>query len=241
MRTVKTLGLLLSTGLLAPSSVALAQSLTLQPVANPIPTGTVASSSTAAQNSTETLGAPMTRRRPLEHEGFQWAMQWNMGLPLFDTSDFNSDFSFRGLSLDLRYRLKPRFSVGVASAWQVFADKELRTDTVDQVTVTGVQIRHTNIVPILATATYHLPVLDAAEVYGTLGIGAFYVERLLELGALVSRSDKTWHFGLAPEIGFVFPTKLFSPMASVRWNFVIEGSDVPFQSYLNFNIGFLFF
>lgn len=193
----------------------------------------------------ERLDSPGARSAsPPFERGLDWLLGWNMSVGTFDTFDFASNYSFRGGALEARYRLRPDLAVGVSAAWHVLDEREVDvTATRGRITVTGTQIRTLNFVPLLARATYGLPDLlgEGTEVWGTLGLGAYYIEKQLEVG-LFSERDTSWHFGLAPELGAsVRVQEDVAVFVSTAWNFVFESGPTSDQSYLNFNVGFSFY
>jgi outer membrane receptor protein involved in Fe transport len=173
--------------------------------------------------------------------GLAWLIGWNMSLGTFDTFTFASNYSFRGVSLEARYELKPNLALGVSGAWHVLEEREEDvTATQGPRTVTGTQIRTLNFVPILARATYTLPDFlgDGTELWGALGLGTYYIEKQLEVGLFGNR-DTSWHFGIAPEIGAAAEIGVdYSIFVSTAWNFAFESGPTSTQSYVNFNIGF---
>lgn len=71
-------------------------------------------------------------------------------------------------------------------------------------------------------------------------MGTYYIERRLDIG-LFSISRDSWHFGLAPELGASLPIgRKTHAFFSTAWNFAFESGSISTQSYVNFNVGFLF-
>ncbi len=207
----------------------------------------------SAQVQTSTVPAPAmaedaqrANAKPKDSEfkpGLGWLIAWNMSLGVGDTFDFASNYSFRGVSLEARYALVPKLSIGIRGAWHVLDEKEDDvTATRGTATVTGTQIRTVNFVPILATFTYTLRdllMLDS-QLWFSLGVGTYYIERELVVG-LFSNRDTQWHFGLAPEIGLGLPvSRQMLVFTSVVFNVALESDTIGTQSYFNFNIGFFY-
>ena len=78
--------------------------------------------------------------------------------------------------------------------------------------------------------------------YAGVGAGTYWIEQKTLMG-LTGTKNSTWNFGLAPEIGVLFPINLNSNLyLNLKYNYGINGSsDVDNYSFLTFNIGFLWY
>jgi hypothetical protein len=86
------------------------------------------------------------------------------------------------------------------------------TYTIETVSLTGVQYRYSNILPMLVTGEYALTLESPLKPYVNLGIGTMYNIRSTDMG-LWRVEEKTWHFALKPEIGFLYE---LSPAAALK-------------------------
>src|SRR5210317_1512788 len=88
----------------------------------------------------------------------QWghfSVQYDMSFGTGDLGDFISKGSFRGASLQYRYPATDNILVGGDLGWNVFYEKkDYDSYTVDTRTLSGVQYRYQNMVPILVSADY---------------------------------------------------------------------------------------
>jgi outer membrane protein W len=75
--------------------------------------------------------------------------------------------------------------------------------------------------------------------YLGLGAGVFYVKRQFEIGLLTTNINK-WQFGLAPEIGIMFPIDFdYKIIFKIKYNYAFKSGDAKALSYLGINIGIL--
>lgn len=166
------------------------------------------------------------------------ALYYNTAAPVSDTRDFGGGFSWVGVSLDGRQRVHGRLALGVSLAWQRFAYKSLETTTLGDVTVTGVQARQQATFPMLVTVHYSFhDEPDHSLPFVGLGAGAYYVDRLLDVGPAARFTDTTWQFGFAPELGISFPGSGGALMIACKFHYAFETDDTPQQTYFNFNFG----
>lgn len=175
-------------------------------------------------------------------------ISYNLSLPLGNTSNFINRFSFRGGSFEVRQMLGDDYSVGILGGWHVLNKATYATYTENTFSISGKQFRTINSVPILLTA--HRYFRKKGEVdeeiirpYAGAGIGMQYVNKNMDLGNY-TLSDKNWHFGVAPELGIIFPVSIsynhLSIVVSSRLHYAFKAADSPSFSYLNFNVGLQF-
>jgi hypothetical protein len=121
-----------------------------------------------------------------------------------DMSDFISAASWRGFLLEYRAAINDHLFVGVDGGWNVFYEKKANdTYSVGTVSLSGVQYRYQNEVPILATADYFISSDKHLKPYVGLGIGTMYSERATDMN-LYRLQENTWHFALKGEIGLLY-------------------------------------
>jgi hypothetical protein len=168
-----------------------------------------------------------------------FGVSYDVSLPLADTQEaIGSGPQWRGIGLEGRWYLNKAASLGFAWDWSVFHHVVLETAQFDYGAATGYQNRTLNVFPVLATGHYYLKGGSVVQPYFGLGAGAYYVIRDFQLGIL-SINDKTWQFGLAPEIGFLFPMDMgFNLLLKLRYNYAFETGDKKSVSYIGINVGF---
>jgi outer membrane protein len=161
-----------------------------------------------------------------------------MGLPLGDTKDFTSSFSYRGVVLEGRKAVNEHVTAGLSFGWNVF-DRELDTTTVfaGGAAIGGNQWRYTNAFPLFANVHYYLGEPNALRPFIGANVGTIYTERRVDVN-LYALTDDAWQFAFAPEAGVVFPLGwVVRGFASARWHYALEGGGMPAQQYVSFNIG----
>jgi hypothetical protein len=173
------------------------------------------------------------------------AVSYPVGFPMGDLGDYIEATSFRGIELELYQMVKPNLAVGIESAWQLFYQREdEKVYTEGTVSVSGVQYRYTNAVPILAMGRYLInPSSDKQVVpFAGLGVGTLFVNRYADFG-LYRITNDTWQFCLRPELGVMF--KLGGSGApgislAAKYYSGFSTDDLDGQSYLSINLGLNF-
>ena len=168
------------------------------------------------------------------------AITYNMGLPVSDTKDFTSAYSWRGMGMEFRKFVKPSTSVGLSLGWNVFHEEVFGTIALgdDRGHATGNQDRTINAFPLMVGFQFYGGQEGSARPYAGFYGPGFYVEQRLDVG-IYSLQDDGWNWGLAPELGIIVPLQSGANMLlNVRYNYAFEASGRgPFQ-YLGFNVGF---
>jgi len=173
-----------------------------------------------------------------------FSLNYSMALATGETSDIIGNYNWRGFLMEYTYLSSSNFAIGFQTGLNTLHEEsDGKVDAViesenSRTTITGNQYRTLNAAPFLATFRY---VYDNAYVipYAGAGIGGYYTRRDLEMGLYVVE-DEYFQFGLAPHIGVVIPTGGSTSInASVQYNHAFAGKDAPTESYLSFNVGFL--
>ena len=176
-------------------------------------------------------------------------LSYNMGMTTGETRDFVKDYSWRGFGFEVRSFRGDNFSVGGSFSWNIFDEKTGEVIQLRKATgaVSGTQIRYINSFPLMLNAHYYVGNPSSrVQPYVGLNVGTYYITQRLEIGIL-ALEENNWHFGLAPEIGLMFPTYSGSIFfISARYNYAFkagqtvggnEGSD---WQYWGFNVGIAF-
>jgi len=165
-------------------------------------------------------------------------LHYQISLPMGDTKEYIEETGFRGVGLEWRKQVDGPFSAGLSFNWNVFNEVRTEVAEIDRGHVSGTQNRTINAFPMLVTGHYTFSPKSDFRPFAGMGMGAYLIEEKLGIG-IYSISDSNWHFGLAPEIGFLysigFNTNLF---VSVRYNYALEAGDAGSHSYIGLNIGF---
>ncbi len=161
----------------------------------------------------------------------------------FSTGDFNEyvdQVSYRGVNMEFYWHVKPNLDAGVEVGWNVFYSKEdKKTYTEGTQSITGVQYRYTNAVPIIAGARWR-KTGGKTEPYVGAGLGTTSVNRSTDFG-LYRIYNNTWQFCVRPEAGLIYKTSTYSGLtAGVKYYANFENDDLSAQSYFTVNVGFAF-
>ncbi len=171
---------------------------------------------------------------------------YQISFPTSNTKDFTNDVSFRGIGVEGRKMVMQNTSVGVSFDWNVFHTEineilnleELTDGEITGDVSGGAQNRITNAFPMLVTVhQYFGEEGGKATPFVGLGVGTYLIKRRFEIGVF-GFDDNTWHFGLAPELGFGIKTGWNSFFYSTaRYNYAFASGGVDAQSYFGIKIG----
>ncbi len=172
----------------------------------------------------------------------EWSMAFNSGR----ASDFIDDPSFAGASLSFKKFIKDNVALGISFNWNVLSVEDPNGFTeFSNGAVSGAQARYLNYVPILANIGYYFNESKRSKFipYVQANVGAYFVGQQVQLGINKIDND-TWHFGLAPEVGFWYVLGS-DVMMSVngKYNYALssgenlKGESDNDYSYFNANIG----
>lgn len=169
------------------------------------------------------------------------SIQYDMSFGIGDLGDYIAAPSFRGASAQYRYAVTDNVLVGIDAAWNVFYEKrDYDSYTYKTMTVSGVQYRYQNQVPLLASVDYlFIPDKDFQPYIG-LGIGTMYSERNTEMG-IWSSEENPWQFAVKPEIGFLYKFAYGSAFKlSAKYYNGFKAGDLENQGYFTVSAGFAF-
>jgi opacity protein-like surface antigen len=167
-----------------------------------------------------------------------FGLTYDISIPMGDTEKAFNGAQWRGMGMEGRWYLDQNTSMGFSWDWNVFHDVRLETVEFTNGAVTGSQNRVMNAFPLLLTGQYYLEGGSVAQPYVGLGIGTYYVKQTFDLGIL-STSRNSWRFGIAPEIGVLFPMDMgFNVLLKLRYNYAFESGDSKSVSYFGINLGF---
>lgn len=178
-----------------------------------------------------------------------WSFNYEMSFAAGEQVDYIGDPSFRGWGIDGRGFLTQNISVGGSFSWEIF-DQIYRnlpptqlTDVTDNVngSISGVQYRFINTLPILVNSHFYLGSNGAMRPYFGLGIGTAYVEQRTDIG-LISIQSNGWGFAVQPEVGVMIPFGLSGSGISVagKFRYTTKTSDTIPISFFSLAVGFAF-
>lgn len=177
-----------------------------------------------------------------QRTGDKWfGMTWIMSSPTANSKQFTNDYSFRGLGMEWRQFKGSSTSVGLSLAWNCLNEETLETSSIGQVDITGDQFRYINAYSILLAGHKYLGTNQGnARPFIGVKTGTYYINRRVDVG-IWTVSDNSWHFGVAPELGFAVPMRHAVDgeafYAAVRYNYAFAAGGTPYQSWIGIDIG----
>jgi outer membrane protein len=174
-------------------------------------------------------------------QGSHASIQYDMSFGMGDLGDYISNPSFRGTSFQYRYAVTDHLLIGFDAGWNVFYEKkEYDTYTSGTQTLSGVQYRYQNQVPLLVSIDYLLLSDKTLQPYIGLGIGTLYSERILDMG-MYRWEENPWHFALKPEFGLMYemsPGTAFK--LGLKYYTGFKAGELDTQGYLTISAGLAF-
>ena len=169
------------------------------------------------------------------------SIQYVIGFGTGDLGSFISKASFRGAVFEYQRNINPNLSAGIEIGWNTFYErKDYDTYTQESVSVSGIQYRYSNHLPMLATVEYNLKPEGPFKPYVNLGIGTMYINRITDMGVLRLRQE-AWHFALKPEIGLLYELSLSTDLkVAAKYYTGFAGGDLETQSYFAITVGIAF-
>ena len=164
-----------------------------------------------------------------------------ISIPMGDLSDYIGQTSFRGFSMEFSKRQKKNLDIGLEASWHTFYERQNPSVyTEGTASVSGVQYRYTNTVPLLAGVKYLKETDGNFTPYAGLGLGTIYVNRSTDLG-LYRITNETWQFALRPELGVLIKAGSgVSGVLGVKYYAGFGTDDLDGQSYISINLGLMF-
>ena len=186
---------------------------------------------------------PIERAAAQEYLG---GLNYSVGIPTGDTKTFTNNESWLGLAFEGQWIVRPNASAGITLGWNEFYERTgERPLVLENGTITGQQYRHLNVFPMLVTGRMYLnrdQRIDMSQsAYLGLSGGGYYVRQMFSMGTSQLTTDG-WLFGLAPEVGVLFPLSMGNlGTINARYHIPMNsseflGGDVKFQ-YWTISIG----
>jgi len=168
------------------------------------------------------------------------SLTYSIGLPTGSLSEYIDDVSYRGMTAEFYWHVKKSLDAGLEVGWNVFYSKEdSKAYTSETASISGVQFRYTNAVPILAAARWRL-MTGNLEPYVGAGVGTSSINRSTDFG-LYRISNNSWQFCVRPEAGIMFKLgDTFGATAGIKYYANFENDKLEGQTYFTGNVGFVF-
>ena len=170
-------------------------------------------------------------------------LHYSIGVPTSNTNKFIDKTSFAGLGIDIRKLIQPDFSVGFFAGWSGFSE-EINRQNLQPSEKPIVEEKLMNIIPVFATAHYYFTGNEDFIPFVGLGIGAINFFQSFNDGVSSTESNK-WHFGTAPELGFVYLLGKIYGYMNIKYYYGLPAKNEISnqslsQSYLGINVGIAF-
>jgi len=167
------------------------------------------------------------------------ALHYSMGFAIGDMNDFISAPSFRGITFEYHKLVQDNIGVGFEIGWNAFYErKDYATYTKDTRSLTGVQFRYCDAVPMLATVNYYFSPDQQITPFVGLGIGTQYTQNYLSMG-MYALTENVWHFAMKPEIGVNFNVnEMFAITMVGKFYGAFKSGDIGTRNYIAANVGF---
>jgi hypothetical protein len=170
-----------------------------------------------------------------------FSMQYSMGFGMGDSKSYINAPSFRGATMEYRHLVTDDMAIGVDVSWNVFYERRASdTYTSGTVSLTGVQYRYVNAVPIYVSVDKYFGMGKKVNPFVGLGIGTMYTRRNTDMNLYTLETD-SWAFALRPEAGIRYDASTSVDLIlALKYNYGLSTTDLPAQSYLAVNVGFVF-
>ena len=155
-------------------------------------------------------------------------------------NNFITSTSLRGATFEYKIYPDPSFSIGLDAGWNHFYERRAYdTYTNGTSSFSGVQFRYADAVPIYASFNYYFSPGNKINPFLGVGLGTIYLSRYVDMGIFRVTEDE-WHFGVKPEGGaLVNLSPDMDMILSLRYNKAFATQDTDDQSFMTFNVGFV--
>lgn len=155
-------------------------------------------------------------------------------------NNYITSTSVRGATFEYKIFPQPNISIGLDAGWNHFYERRAYdTYTQGTVSLSGVQYRYANAVPIFVTTSFYFSPGNKINPFVGLGVGTIFMSRYMDMG-IFRVTDEEWHFALKPEAGvLVNLAPDMDLILGLRFNNAFATSDTEQQNYMAFNIGFV--
>ncbi len=184
-------------------------------------------------------------------QDFLGILSYNTAMPVSKSADYISEVSWKGFSFEGRTFSSRHWTFGGMFGWNIFDTKITDLIVIDDETtgtaVKGTQIRYTNSFPMMVNGHFYIgKKRSTLRPYFGVGIGTYYIIQRFEIGVF-QREVSNWHFGLAPEVGFLLAlSRSTSLIVSAKLNYAFSSGKTVYgdtdntQSYIGLNVGLAF-
>ena len=175
-----------------------------------------------------------------------WLMNlnYNIALPGSEMKQYINNPSLLGFSMDIRRFVSPNVTVGGSFGQQLFYWQHGGQLELESTQLKGSQFRFMNTFPLMVNSHFYFSDSGFVRPFLGLHLGGLYAWQRSEMGIVV-KDGRQWQWGLAPELGVVFPVGTMTMNVGTKMSYLAspEGSslgDPPNQLYFGFNVGVAF-
>lgn len=167
-----------------------------------------------------------------------FGISYTTSAPVSDTKAFINKFSWRNVGFDLRWGVHPKATVGLYTGWNVFSQKTDGLFNFEGVDVSGAHFRYVNAFPFMINAHYYFGKQLRTQPYIGANVGTYWIKNRLDMiGTSTIIERNVLHFGLAPEVGLLFPLGGGARgLLTVRYNYAAKRRDFT-HTYFTFGVG----
>ena len=168
-------------------------------------------------------------------------LSYPVGFPMSSMSDYVTKPAWRGVSMEFTKQGVKDWDFGIELSYNVFYERmDSKVYTRGTASISGIQYRYVNAVPMLAEAKWIKTRTLGFSPYVGAGIGTLYVNQSTDFG-LYRITNDAWQFLVRPEAGGIYKISPdFGLLAGVKYNWAFKGGDLDAQSYLTANVGLIF-
>lgn len=177
--------------------------------------------------------------RTYAQPGGMLTFDWIIGIPMGDmNTNFISNTSTRGFSMEYRYLFNDPISVGGGFSWQGFSEKfDRSTYDFDGGAITSTRFNYLYTFPLFVN--FHYYPMKSEYIYPFVGINValIHIDKQDQIGSYYVQ-DESWQFGLQPEIGALIrltPGSGFGLIVKGKYTYMLYNQGV-FNSLNHFDI-----
>jgi hypothetical protein len=157
---------------------------------------------------------------------------YQASLPTGETKDFIDNTSWLGFGLEGRQFINANASVGMYVGWNKFEEFQGGEN------IAGNREHKLDAMPVMFTSFLYFG--DRYSITGYLGggLGAYYIRNRV-IAPTLGYSEYRWHFGVAPELGFIIRVAEYVGfVANAKYNYAFKSGNYT-HSYWSFSVGFV--
>jgi hypothetical protein len=172
-----------------------------------------------------------------------FGLTWDIAVPTAETKDFISEVGLIGFGAEGWSLRNPNISVGFVTGWQNLYEQTDEIIQIDNVTISGTQVRYIDFIPILIGTRYIFGNrYNRIRPFVGIKAGTYRITQRMDIGTVEIFISKAWHLGVAPEAGTTFLTPWMDIFGFVGadYNYAFSRKDSIDFSYLGISIGFMY-